>query len=476
MKGLKNNNKKLIAKFVSLCILGTSVSFNMAYASDDATTLATPTTLAPEVTNQNPMPSLAPMLQRVLPAVVSIFVEGEKVEEAQSILPPEFEFFFGNQFGEQQGQKRKFQGAGSGVIIDAAKGYVLTNNHVIADSNKITIKLNDGRELSAKVLGSDEKSDIALLQIKEPPKNLQQIKIADSNKLRVGDFVVAVGNPFGLNQSVTSGIVSALSRSFGTKSDSYENFIQTDAAVNRGNSGGPLLNLNGELIGINTSILAPSGGNVGIAFAIPSNMARSLVSQIVDFGKVNRGILGITGEQLNSDLVKTFKLSQSQGVFVVSVIKDSAADLAKLKAGDVIVALNGRKITSFDELRAIIATTGAGNKINVEYVRDGKSHKVDVVLQKEASATNVSIVNPIFKGVKLSNYSKNGKQGVLIDSMEKDAIAARYGLEEGDIITEFNGSALTSIKQLRDNLNKEGQDLIALKVMRDDSTFYVLIQ
>ena len=259
-----------------------------------------------QVADQAPLPSLAPMLEKVLPAVVSVRVEGT-ASQGQKI-PEEFKKFFGDDLPDQPAQP--FEGLGSGVIINASKGYVLTNNHVINQAQKISIQLNDGREFDAKLIGSDDQSDIALLQIQNPSK-LTQIAIADSDKLRVGDFAVAVGNPFGLGQTATSGIVSALGRS-GLNLEGLENFIQTDASINRGNSGGALLNLNGELIGINTAILAPGGGSVGIGFAIPSNMARTLAQQLIDFGEIKRGLLGIKGTEMSADIAKAFNLDVCQ--------------------------------------------------------------------------------------------------------------------------------------------------------------------
>lgn len=262
-----------------------------------------------QVADQAPLPSLAPMLEKVLPAVVSVRVEGT-ASQGQKI-PEEFKKFFGDDLPDQPAQP--FEGLGSGVIINASKGYVLTNNHVINQAQKISIQLNDGREFDAKLIGSDDQSDIALLQIQNPSK-LTQIAIADSDKLRVGDFAVAVGNPFGLGQTATSGIVSALGRS-GLNLEGLENFIQTDASINRGNSGGALLNLNGELIGINTAILAPGGGSVGIGFAIPSNMARTLAQQLIDFGEIKRGLLGIKGTEMSADIAKAFNLDVQRGAF-----------------------------------------------------------------------------------------------------------------------------------------------------------------
>lgn len=277
------------SKFIlSAVVLGLSLFHlpTMAQTESNTTTSTLAETLLQAPSYNQQMPSLAPMLERVLPSVVTVNVSGTQ-QQQDSLIPEEFKFFFGREFGNNA--PREFQGLGSGVIIDAEKGYVLTNNHVIENADKITLSLQDGRELKAKLLGTDSQSDVALLQIEEP-KNLTAIKLADSDKIRVGDYTVAIGNPFGLGQTVTSGIVSALGRSTGIDGGSYENYIQTDAAVNRGNSGGALINLHGELIGINTAIIAPSGGNVGIAFAIPSNMANSLVHQIIEFGEVRRGI------------------------------------------------------------------------------------------------------------------------------------------------------------------------------------------
>ncbi len=292
------------------------------------------------------MPSLAPMLEKVMPSVVSINVEGSTTVNTPR-MPRNFQQFFGDnspfcqdgspfqsspfcQGGGQGGgapgdggQQQKFMALGSGVIIDAAKGYVVTNNHVVDNATTIKVQLSDGRKFDAKVVGKDPRSDIALIQIQDP-KNLTAIKLADSDALRVGDYTVAIGNPFGLGETVTSGIVSALGRS-GLNVENYENFIQTDAAINRGNSGGALVNLNGELIGINTAILAPDGGNIGIGFAIPSNMVKNLTEQMVKFGQVKRGELGIMGTELNSELAKAMKVDAQRGAFVSQVMPNSSA-------------------------------------------------------------------------------------------------------------------------------------------------------
>ncbi|MGX3020165.1 Do family serine endopeptidase [Ursidibacter sp. B-7004-1] len=430
----------------------------------------------PTAVDGQALPSLAPMLEKVRPAVVSIAVEGKtENKRSRSNVPEEFEFFFGpDMFGERGGE-RQFRGEGSGVIINAAKGYVVTNNHVIDKADKINVKLEDGREFKAKLIGADPLSDVALLQI-EKPQNLTEIKIADSDKLRVGDFTVAIGNPFGLGQTVTSGIVSALGRSTGNSDEGYESYIQTDAAVNRGNSGGPLINLQGELIGINTAIISPSGGNAGIAFAIPSNMANNLVQQIIEFGEVKRGLLGIKGGELNADLAKEFNVNAQQGAFISEVLSDSAAAKAGLKAGDVIIGLNGQKIRSFAELRAKVATTGAGKEIELTYLRDGKEERAKVTLQSdEQTKTSANTLLPALKGAEFSNYNEKGVKGVEITKVEKGTIAEQRGFRKGDIIVGVNRRAVENIGELRKILDSK-PSAIALNILRDGSNFFVIIQ
>ncbi|OOF80569.1 DegQ family serine endoprotease [Rodentibacter caecimuris] len=452
---------------LGLSVLGTSVSVQANLPSF-------------VVNQQN---SLAPMLEKVQPSVVTISVEGKAKNSGRSFLPDdipeEFKFFFGDQFAEQFGNRgsgRNFRGLGSGVVINADKGYVLTNNHVINDADKINVTLQDGREFKAKLVGKDEQSDIALIQI-EKPSNLTALKFADSDKLRVGDFTVAIGNPFGLGQTVTSGIISALGRSTGSDSGAYENYIQTDAAVNRGNSGGALVNLNGELIGINTAIISPSGGNAGIAFAIPSNQANNIVQQILEFGEVRRGLLGIKGGELNADLAKAFNVNAQQGAFVSEVLPNSAAEKAGIKAGDVITAMNGQKISSFAEMRAKIATSGAGKEIELTYLRDGKSQDVKVKLQaddgKGLSASNIEL--RALDGAELNNYNAKGIKGIEITKVQPNSLAAQRGLKTGDIIIGVNRQAVESTQDLRKIL--EGKpSAVALNILRGENNFYLLVQ
>ncbi|MBS9783470.1 MAG: Do family serine endopeptidase [Pasteurella sp.] len=430
--------------------------------------------------NDNQTVSLAPILEKVKPAVVSIEVEGKTQEQSQGFqpnLPEEFKFFFGDDFfSNRGGRSHKFKGLGSGAIINAEKGYVLTNNHVIDKAEKITVLLEDGRKFKAKLVGADPMSDVALIQI-EDPKNLTEIRFADSDKTRVGDFTVAIGNPFGLGQTVTSGIVSALGRSMGDLDKGYENYIQTDAAVNQGNSGGPLINLQGELIGVNTAIISPSGGNAGIAFAIPSNMAHDLVNQIIEFGQVKRGMLGIKGGELNAELAKEFGVDAQQGAFVSEVLPNSAAEKAGLKPGDVIVKMNGKKISNFSEMRAKIATSGAGKEIELTYLRNNDSKTVKVKLQSSDENAQIGSQDllPELKGAKFSNYNEGNTKGVEITEVTKGSMAEMRGLEKGDIIIGINREPVNNVGELRKVLDKK-PSVVALHILRENTNLFIIIQ
>ncbi|HCO8216951.1 serine endoprotease DegQ [Escherichia fergusonii] len=424
-----------------------------------------------QVAGQAPLPSLAPMLEKVLPAVVSVRVEGTAVQSQN--IPEEFKKFFGDDLPE--GPSQPFEGLGSGVIIDAAKGYALTNNHVINQAQKISIQLNDGREFDAKLIGSDDQSDIALLQIQNPSK-LTQITIADSDKLRVGDFAVAVGNPFGLGQTATSGIISALGRS-GLNLEGLENFIQTDASINRGNSGGALINLNGELIGINTAILAPGGGSVGIGFAIPSNMARTLAQQLIDFGEIKRGLLGIKGTEMTADIAKAFKLDVQRGAFVSEVMPNSGSAKAGIKSGDIITSLNGKPLTSFAELRSRIATTEPGTKVKLGLLRNGKPLEVEVTLDTSTSSSaSAEMIAPALQGATLSDTQlKDGTKGIRIENIEKSSPAAQSGLQKDDVIIGINRDRVNSIAEMRKTLEAKPA-IIALQILRGNDTLYLLLR
>lgn len=394
--------------------------------------------------SSQPVPSLAPMLEKVMPSVVSINVEGSTTVNTPK-MSPQFQQFFGEDSpfccngspfqgsllcqvgpdGQQQGTQQNFQALGAGVVIDAAKGYVVTNNHVVNNANKIQVKLSDGRRYDAKVIGKDMRSDIALLQLKDL-KNLTAIKMADSDQLRVGDYAIAIGSPYGLGETATLGIVSALSRS-GLNIENYENFIQTDAAINSGNSGGALVNLNGELIGINTAILAPDGGNIGIGFAIPSNMVKNLTTQMVEYGQVKRGELGIKSTELNSELAKAMKIDAQRGAFVNEVVPKSSAAKAGIKAGDVIVTINGKAISSFASFRAEIGTLPIGSKMALGIIRDGKPMTLDATLE-QSTQTQIESGNIYtrIEGAELSNTQIGAQKGIKVDNVKDGRVAAPH--------------------------------------------------
>ncbi|OCG15802.1 Do family serine endopeptidase [Gilliamella sp. WF3-4] len=455
------NSLKDRKKLLSILALSLGISLSTlpnAYAS------------FPSMTTENSaqLPSLAPMLETVLPSVVSIKVEG--TTQMQNNMPEEFRRFF----GYPDSQSRSFTGLGSGVIIDAEKGYVVTNNHVIDGADKITVALNDGHEFKAKLIGKDPQSDIALLKI-DDAKKLTAIKLADSDNLRVGDYAVAIGNPFGIGQTVTSGIISALARS-GLNMNGFENFIQTDASINQGNSGGALINLNGELVGINTAIIAPNGGNIGIGFAIPSNMVKSLTSQLIEFGEVKRGVLGIKGNELTSDIAKAFDVDVQKGAFVSEVIENSAAQAAGIKSGDIIISMDSKPIDSFAQLRAKIATTGAGRTVTLGLIRDGKKMSVEVKLKNSDEAvTEAKSLHTALDGATLSNGEIKGQKGVLIEKLIKNSPASRLSLQEGDLITGVNKERITNIADLRKIIDSS-PSVIALNIIRGNSRLYLILR
>ena len=477
-------------KKTTLAMSALALSLGLALSPLTATAAETASSAA----TAQQMPSLAPMLEKVMPSVVSINVEGSTTVNTPR-MPRNFQQFFGDNSpfcqdgspfqsspfcqgggagddSQGGGQQQKFMALGSGVIIDAAKGYVVTNNHVVDNANSIKVQLSDGRKFDAKVVGKDPRSDIALIQIQDP-KNLTAIKLADSDALRVGDYTVAIGNPFGLGETVTSGIVSALGRS-GLNAENYENFIQTDAAINRGNSGGALVNLNGELIGINTAILAPDGGNIGIGFAIPSNMVKNLTSQMVEFGQVKRGELGILGTELNSELAKAMKVDAQRGAFVSQVMPSSSAAKAGIKAGDVITTLNGKPISSFAALRAEVGSMPVGSKVNLGLLRDGKP--VNVSLELQQSSQNQVDSSTIFSGIEGADMSNKGAdKGVVVSNVKANTPAARIGLKKGDVIIGANQQPVKNIAELRKILDSK-PTVLALNIQRGDTTLYLLMQ
>ena len=386
------------------------------------------------------LPSLAPMLEDVLPSVVNISTEG-RVSAGSSPFQsdPFFERFF-NMMPDSQPRQRRTQSLGSGVIIDSESGYVVTNHHVIENADQIRVRLDDGRSFEAKVVGADPEADVAVIQI--PAQSLKAIKLGDSDSLRVGDFVVAIGNPFGLSQTATSGIVSALGRS-GLGIEGYEDFIQTDASINQGNSGGALVNLRGELIGVNTAILARGGGNVGIGFAIPVNMVVSLTAQIIEFGEVRRGRLGVHIQDLTPELAEAFGVEAGSGALISKVMPDSAAKAADLREGDVITMVNGRAIKGATELRNVIGLARADEEIELTYIRDRKSFNKKIRIRAVVAESGRGIqISESFEGARLEDVddssSQNGQPGIRVVEVASGSTAWQAGLRSGDVILSVN--------------------------------------
>lgn len=317
----------------------------------------------PKSVNGQPLPSLSPMLERVTPSVVNITTEGKQKLDETLANDPFFKRFFDNMPDERQ-----IDGTGSGVIIHAKHGHILTNYHVLEGADRINVTLNDGRKYVARIIGTDPKADLAIIGI--PADRLTAVRFGNSDHLRVGDFVVAIGNPYGIGQSVTSGIISALHRNPGI--GEYEDFIQTDASINLGNSGGALINLRGELIGINTAILGgQSGGNIGIGFAIPINTTAGIIDQIVRFGQVERGILGIEVSNVDPQIARASGLPAHKGALIERVFPASSADLAGLQAGDIIIRLNNSEISGASDVKSLIGSMRAGSRLGIVYLRSG---------------------------------------------------------------------------------------------------------
>src|SRR5499427_7534017 len=336
-----------------------------------------PAAMPPVITES--VPTLAPMIRKVSPAVVNIATRGtirERGTQNPLLDDPFFRRFF-DVPPDTGPHARPFQSAGSGVVFDARSGYIVTNAHVVENANDITVTLQDGRDLKAEIIGSDAPSDVAVLRVK--PDGLTQIPLGDSAKMEVGDFVVAIGNPFGLQHTVTSGIISGLSRS-GINPDGYEDFIQTDASINPGNSGGALVNLHGELIGINTAILSRSGGNIGIGFAIPVNMAHSVMDQLIKYGSVKRGQLGVSMYTVTPDIAHSLGLPNATGALVSQVVDGSPAEKAGIHTGDVITSVNGQQVKSNSELRNSIGLLRVGDKVDIGLLREGKPQHVTAII------------------------------------------------------------------------------------------------
>lgn len=460
-------NLKRILTAASLAAL---LSFNFSQPSLAA---------LPSEVNGKELPSLAPMLQNVIQGVVNIATEG-KTEVSELNNPfmddPFFRHFF--DMPDQPQRQQRSQSLGSGVIVDAKKGYIITNNHVIDKADKITVTLRNGKQYTAKVIGADEESDIAVIQI--DADNLTEVPMSDSENLRVGDFVVAIGNPFGLGQTVTSGIVSALGRT-GLGIESYEDFIQTDASINPGNSGGALVNLHGELIGINTAILSRSGANIGIGFAIPINMANHIMKQLVEHGEIRRGRLGVYIQDLTPDLARAFDIKQHRGAVVSRVAPDSPAEKAGIKEGDIVVSLDGKPIKNASTLRNAVGLLSIGKKVELGVIREGKERKIKAVIgEPQAEKQEAATLHKKLEGATLGELAEThalfGKiQGVIVLDVDQGSAAWSAGLRKNDIITSVNRKPVKNLKEFDKAVNGKDNRLL-LNIRRGNGALFLLLQ
>jgi Do/DeqQ family serine protease len=444
-----------------------------------AAALAPPAALAqagrlPADVNGAPLPSLAPIVKRASPAVVNIATRGTVTERGQRnplLEDPFFRRFF--DVPEQGPRQHQFQSAGSGVVVDAKQGLIITNAHVVENATEITVTTIDGRDYKATVVGADSASDVAVVKVKDA--KLSEIALGDSSKAEVGDFVLAIGNPFGLQHTVTYGIVSALGRS-GINPDGYEDFIQTDASINPGNSGGALVNLRGELIGINSAILSRSGGNIGIGFAIPSNMVRSVLDQLVKFGEVKRGILGVNIQTVTPDLADKLGATELSGAFVQQVVEGSAADKAGVKAGDVITAVNGQPVRSAAELRNRIGLMRIGESVDLGLVRDGKPKHVTAVVQSRGAGSGgdeggAADLPRALEGAELGDAPGGG---VVVRSIEPGSPASQQPLKANDVITAVDRHSVATLKDLK--AAAKDQSSLLLTVRRGATTLKILVR
>ena len=424
------------------------------------------------------VPTLAPLVREITKAVVNIAVVSKQPMNLNPLFNDPFFRDFFNLPDQVEPEPRL--SAGSGVIVDAKNGYVLTNNHVVENGIEISVTLTDRRQFAAQVIGVDPATDIALLQIEAG--DLSSLPLGNSDELQVGDYVVAVGNPFGLGQTVTSGIVSALGRS-GINPEGYEDFIQTDASINPGNSGGALVTLSGELIGINTAIIAPAGGNVGIGFAVPINMARSVMDQLIEYGEVHRGRLGVVVQDLTPDLAQALQIDVVRGAIVSQVEPNSPAEEAGIKVGDVIVAVDGIPVGKSSDLRNRVGLVQPGRTLEVAVLRDGGQVELSATIRTPTPAPpRAGSVEPGFlEGAELAELGPGmpgygEATGIAVTSVKANTPAARAGLQGGDVITGVNNRAVRTLAELIAAIPKPGEGPTALTVYRDGRSMFIVVR